>query len=159
MDIDPYQVLGVSSDASSIEIKAAYRTLVKKHHPDTGGNEERILAINAAWEVLGDLERRRMFDRNRNSIHSFQNEAQQRETRNACASAAASAAHGQVLEEEDALVVWMQKVYVPIDRLLGEVINPFPAQFRALSADPYDEDLMAVFCSYLEQSQKTIGKS
>ena len=33
---DPYQVLGVSSNASSAEIKAAYRQLVKRHHPDAG---------------------------------------------------------------------------------------------------------------------------
>ena len=51
---DPYQVLGVSSTASSVEIKAAYRQLVKLHHPDAGGDEQRILALNAAWEVLRD---------------------------------------------------------------------------------------------------------
>ena len=47
----------------------------------------------------------------------------------------------------------MQTVYGPIDRLLGQVINPFPAEFKALSADPYDDQLMEAFCSYLEQSQ------
>jgi molecular chaperone DnaJ len=55
---DPYQVLGVASSASQAELKAAYRALVKQHHPDAGGDEYRILELNAAWEVLGDAERR-----------------------------------------------------------------------------------------------------
>ena len=56
---DPYAVLEVSPTATAAEIKAAYRRLVKQHHPDAGGDDQRILALNAAWEVLGDAERRR----------------------------------------------------------------------------------------------------
>ena len=62
---DPYTVLEVSSHASAAEIKAAYRRLVKQHHPDAGGDDQRMLALNAAWEVLGDQDRRRKFDRTR----------------------------------------------------------------------------------------------
>jgi molecular chaperone DnaJ len=49
-------------------------------------------------------------------------------------------------------------VYSPIDRLLAQVINPFPAQLQALAADPYDDELMAVFCAYLEQSRLKLDK-
>ena len=62
---DPYAVLEVSPTATDAEIKAAYRRLVKQHHPDAGGDDQRMLALNAAWEVLGDAERRRAHDRSR----------------------------------------------------------------------------------------------
>ena len=158
MTRDPYQVLGVNSTASSAEIKAAYRQLVKRHHPDAGGDEQRILAVNAAWEVLRDPDHRRAYDRNRNHGDSVAEEAHQRGVRNARASAAARVAKGQAAAADDALLQWLQQVYAPIDRLLGQVINPFPAQFRALSADPYDDSLMQVFCSYLEQSRNRLEK-
>jgi molecular chaperone DnaJ len=52
----------------------------------------------------------------------------------------------------------LQLVHAPIDRLLAQVINPFAAQLKALSADPYDDQLMEVFCSFLEQSQLRLDK-
>jgi molecular chaperone DnaJ len=48
----------------------------------------------------------------------------------------------------------LQRVYAPIDRLLGQVINPFAEQLRALAADPYDDRLMDDFCAYLQRSQE-----
>ena len=49
-------------------------------------------------------------------------------------------------------------MYAPVDRQLGQVINPFPAQLRALSADPYDDTLMEAFCTYIETSQHKLEK-
>ncbi len=158
MSTDLYQILGVHANASSAEIKAAYRELVKKHHPDAGGDEQRILALNAAWEVLGDVKQRQEYDDRQSKEFHFHKEAQNRGIRNARASDAAKAAHFQTVAEEDALIKWLHEVYLPIDRLLGQIINPFPNEFKKLSADPYDDYLMKNFCTYLENSQKRSKK-
>ncbi len=158
MSIDPYQTLGVSPLATRKEIQIAYRELVKKHHPDAGGDKQRILAINAAWNILRDKEHRLAYDRKNQSNSALYQEAQARGMRNARASAAAQQAQGQSAAEEDALLKWLTEVYNPIDRLLGQVINPFSKRLQELSADPYDDELMEAFCSYLEQSQKKLVK-
>ena len=146
---DPYTVLEVSSHASAAEIKAAYRRLVKQHHPDAGGDDQRMLALNAAWEVLGDQDRRRNFDRTRISQAAVPRDPDLR---------CARSAHNRAVAADDALVEWLRQVYAPIDRMLGDVINPFPAQFKALSADPYDDELMEAFCSYLETSSRKMER-
>jgi DnaJ-class molecular chaperone len=64
---DPYSALGVSKSATQDEIKAAYRNLAKKHHPDlNAGNKEaerRFKEINDAYNVIGDEKKREEFDR------------------------------------------------------------------------------------------------
>ena len=65
--VDFYRILGVSREASEHVIKKAYRKLVFEHHPDHNPNskeaEEKIREINAAYEVIGDAEARRNYDR------------------------------------------------------------------------------------------------
>ena len=102
---------------------------------------------STAWEVLGDRERRAEHDRHR-AVSSHQ-----ATVRSAAAGRAARKATAESARGDEALLVWLQTVYAPIDRLLGQVINPFPAEFKALSADPYDDQLMEAFCAYIEQSQ------
>jgi DnaJ-class molecular chaperone len=64
---DPYEVLGVSKTASEAEIKQAFRKLAKKHHPDQNAKDpkakERFAEMNAAYEIVGDKEKRGKFDR------------------------------------------------------------------------------------------------
>jgi molecular chaperone DnaJ len=146
-------VLGVPPSASAAEIKAAYRALVKQHHPDTGGDEHTILALNAAWEVLGDAQRRAKHDFLR--APAPQRSAAQSA---AAASRAARKATAEAARGDGQLLAWLQQVYAPIDRLLAQVINPFPAQLKALSADPYDDVLMEAFCAFLQQSQSRLEK-
>ena len=149
-------MLGVDASASASEVKAAYRALVKQHHPDAGGDDHRILELNAAWEVLGDAERRAAHDR----LHQSDARSGGRSStaRSAAAGRAARKATAQAARGDAELLAWLQKVYAPIDRLLAQVINPFPAQLRALSADPYDDALMEAFCAFLEQSQARMEK-
>lgn len=62
---DPYEVLGVGRDASQEDIKRAYRKLAREHHPDVnpGIDDSKFKEIQAAYEVLGDAEKRQQFDR------------------------------------------------------------------------------------------------
>ncbi|MGH2511098.1 MAG: DnaJ domain-containing protein, partial [Candidatus Limnocylindrales bacterium] len=74
---DLYKVLQVDSEADPEVIQAAYRRLARKFHPDLAGDgssnggggdgagperAERMIAINAAWEVLRDPHRRAEYD-------------------------------------------------------------------------------------------------
>lgn len=64
---DPYDILGVTKNASEADIKKAFRALAKKHHPDTHGNDpkavKRFQEVSAAYEILGDKEKRAQYDR------------------------------------------------------------------------------------------------
>jgi DnaJ-class molecular chaperone len=66
----PYAILGVSKTATQDEIKKAYRSLVKKHHPDLNpGNkkaEEKFKEISHAYDLIGTPEERKKFDNGEN---------------------------------------------------------------------------------------------
>ena len=63
---DYYATLGVGKNATEKEIKAAYRKLARKHHPDVNpgnkGAEDKFKEISEAHEVLGDAEKRKKYD-------------------------------------------------------------------------------------------------
>lgn len=63
---DYYETLGVEAGAGEAEIKTAYRRLARKYHPDVSkekGAEDRFKAINEAYEVLRDKDKRAEYDR------------------------------------------------------------------------------------------------
>src|SRR4051794_18604159 len=63
---DYYETLGVSREATSEEIKRAYRRLAREHHPDANQNnpeaEDRFKEVSRAYEVLSDPEKRQRYD-------------------------------------------------------------------------------------------------
>ena len=64
MSKDYYEILGVGKGASQEEVKKAYRKLAHQHHPDKkGGDEKKFKEINEAYQILGDDEKRRQYDR------------------------------------------------------------------------------------------------
>ena len=65
---DPYLVLGVPRTASEDDVRRAYRKLAKELHPDLNpanraSAEERFKKVSAAYEIVGDAEKRKQFDR------------------------------------------------------------------------------------------------
>lgn len=61
-----YEILGVAPDASTEALRQAYRRAAREHHPDAGGTatatSNPMAALNEAWRVLGDADRRARYD-------------------------------------------------------------------------------------------------
>ena len=74
---DYYKILGVTKDASTKDIKKAYRKLAAKHHPDKNPDdktaEEKFKEINEANEVLSDKEKREKYDTLGSNWDAYQN--------------------------------------------------------------------------------------
>ena len=67
--LDPYAILGVSRDATPLQVARAHRQLAKRHHPDLHEGAEAVTdaaeqmrRINEAWAILSNPNRRREFD-------------------------------------------------------------------------------------------------
>lgn len=59
---NPYQTLGVNRDATTDDIKRAYRKLASKHHPDRGGDTRTFQEIQTAYDTLSDPSKRAAYD-------------------------------------------------------------------------------------------------
>ena len=140
---DPYQILKVDPNAKIEDIKKAYRELVKIHHPDKGGDSKVMLEINAAWEIL--KVRHKSLNLNKTSTYKVHSQNEYKNEKNH---------HSNSKDIKN----WFKDIYLPIDKLLGQIINPLASKIRDLSADPYDQILMDSFCCYLDASKSKIKK-
>lgn len=72
---DFYKILGVKKDASAADIKKAYRTLARAHHPDSNPNnkqaEERFKEVSEAYSVLSSADKRKEYDEQRTLFGQF----------------------------------------------------------------------------------------
>lgn len=155
-EISYYQTLNINPSATQAEIKYAYRQLVKQFHPDTQAahaSHDAIALINAAYEVLGDPQRRRDYDQSlscelnhpaaqgQRSAHAHQQYYQYQHQR-------------QTGKQFDiALENWVKHVFLPVNRLIHQILQPLNLELDNLSADPFDDELMEGFQAYLANSR------
>jgi molecular chaperone DnaJ len=142
---DHYKTLKVSATATQADIKQAYRRLVKQHHPDRNpdnAGHEQIARINVAYEVLGDLDSRQSYDRQRHDRSQPQTTVTDRYYRPQRPSGASA---------DEQIERWLCQVYTPIDRALLSILRPLNDRLNDLSADPFDDELMGAFCDYLNE--------
>ena len=165
MDTDHYRTLKIPEAATQQEIKQAYRRLAKELHPDTQttpAGHEGIQQINAAYEVLGDPQTRSHYDQQRRlNKAGFESDSQIRDRTNRTAQSQAQyrqrrdATHAA----DNAFEMWLRQVYNPVDRLIGKILKPLKAEIRALSGDPFDDELMENFQAYLEDCRESLEKA
>lgn len=143
-----YEILGVKRNASQAEIKQAYRSLVKQFHPDSQterSSHDTVVRLNAAYEVLGDSQRRRHYDRKINP-RPPQTPPHYRPQ--------------QTAKDTDAAIQrWFKQVYIPVSRMVVYILQPLNAQIDALSADPFDDGLMGDFQEYIEDCRESLSEA
>ncbi|MEL6455564.1 MAG: J domain-containing protein [Cyanobacteria bacterium J06623_5] len=161
---DHYATLGLTVDATQAQVKQAYRQLAKKFHPDSQPNlqdqqaaTDKIAQVNAAYEVLGDVAERERYDTERQLAAKERMRDRVSRTvdsQNSYRKQRRSTSASTVTIEQ-----WMRSVFNPTDRLIGKIIQPLKAEVRALSADPFDDELMEAFQAYLEVCQESLEKA
>jgi molecular chaperone DnaJ len=159
VDNNHYETLQINQNASQSEIKQAYRRLVKLFHPDINPestNPNKIILINAAYEVLGDEKSRQSYDRKLN--RSSQNFAYNRQQRTKTAQQQqANRQTGRNIDEQ--IEEWLNSIYHPINELVSGIINSLAEQIDDLSADPFDDELLEAFQEYLDDCREKLKKA
>lgn len=158
-----YETLEVSPTASQTEIKQAYRRLAKQFHPDSNravDSHEQISQINLAYEVLSDPLQRRSYDRKLNSTVHLDPQAGYADRQQRTRTAQKQYQQRQTGRDSDEqLKKWIQQVYLPVNRLLAQILQPLQDQIDDLSADPFDDDLLEDFQTYLDDCRVALQQS
>ena len=147
-----YEELGLKENATQSELKSSYRRLVKQHHPDAGGEKDRFLAIQNAWETLNDPFKKQQYDKKLFSLNQISN------LKNKNWEETVNTKKYSSKTKDNEVKNWIINIYIPTNRFISQIIKPLSKEIQELSADPYDEELMDNFCSYISLSQKKIEK-
>ena len=148
-----YIQLGLKKNATKNEIKSAYRLLAKKYHPDTGGDNEKVLALQLAWETLNDPQKKAIYDQSLASDESYT------VSKNKNWSSDLKNKKNISTNKDQDIKDWIKKIYNPINRFISQVTKPLNDEIKKLSADPYDDELMNAFSLYLSESRNKIEKA
>ena len=161
MDFNYYDILRVSQTATQDEIKQAYRRLVKVFHPDSNSltaDREQTVRINAAYEVLGDRQRRQGYDKK-----LLKERGESKEGSDRASQAHYHSQHQQAKQAtqnaDNHLSQWLRLVYQPVNRILNQILNSLDGEVDQLSADPFDDDLMAEFQTYLNICRRSLEQA
>ncbi|MGB3404181.1 MAG: DnaJ domain-containing protein [Microcoleaceae cyanobacterium] len=150
-----YHTLEIQPSATQAEIKKAYRRLAKLFHPDSqlhSANHDKIIKINAAYEVLSDPKQRQSYDQ---QLYIYTQQSQTyRKTQDG---KARKRQRGSSLDAE--LHQWLSQVYQPINSIINQILEAFQPEVDELSADPFDDELMEAFQTYVQTSKEGLEKA
>ena len=71
MNKDYYKTLNINRNSSQDEIKKAFRTLSKQHHPDKGGDESVFKGLSEAYDTLSNPEKKQKYDYLKQTVNIF----------------------------------------------------------------------------------------
>jgi len=144
-----YEILGLSANVSSLEIKRAYRELVKAMHPDVdytrqtyrqrSTNTERMMRLNEAYETLKDRSKRAAYD---STI------------------GVNSGGRGVTLDSNDsdyARQQYLTRVFYPSRHGIGKLLNKYKQELADLSQDIYDDRLIGNFAQYVDDVEEALS--
>ncbi|MBX9569774.1 MAG: DnaJ domain-containing protein [Candidatus Obscuribacterales bacterium] len=145
-----YQILGLTPDAASTEIKKSYRALVKTQHPDLDhlnkSERERLdatedmLLINLAYETLMDATKRANYD----VLIGVTITIKQYKFKPS--------------NEDEAREFFLGKIFYPSRQAIDRVIKAYDKQIKQLSQDPFDDELIELFSDYLNDFETALKK-
>jgi molecular chaperone DnaJ len=149
-----YQILGVQPEVTALEIKRAYRKIAKSHHPDVKFHQktarqldqdhEFMAKVNEAYETLIDKTRRADYDFTIGANgHSRSIRGKQ-----------PTGSSGD--EERQA---FLRHIFHPSRQSIVRMLAKYKQELADLSADIYDEELVATFEKYVDNLEQTLRKS
>jgi molecular chaperone DnaJ len=147
-----YHLLGVQPGVSRVEIKRAYRRLVKSMHPDVGHQEqsleqrseatERMMRINEAYETLMDSSKRAAYDASIGLNRAPRN----------------LPPGGHLVDEDEARERYLRQVFHPYRQEIAKILGLYQRQLRRLSLDIYDDELVSAFEHYVDRVEVALRR-